>query len=88
MSELTLRYAALTVTNINDAVPENDRPVLAIRPSSYNCCAIEVITARYMPAYRPNSPWRDISGDAISDSGSDKILAWAYADNILLPNTR
>ena len=66
-------------------LPSSDRPVLALRPSSYNCCQYEVITARYMPNYRPNSPWRDISGDAISDSGSDQILGWCYADALLSP---
>lgn len=38
------------------ALPSSDRPVLALRPSSYNCCQYEAITARYMPNYRPNSP--------------------------------
>src|SRR3546814_3556907 len=36
------------------------------------------MTARYMPTYRPRSPWRDISNDAVSDSGSD-ILGWREA---------
>lgn len=70
------------------ALPSSDRPVLALRPSSYVCCQYEVITARYMPDYRPHSPWRDISGDAIGDSGSDQIIAWCYADAILSPETR
>lgn len=70
------------------ALPSSDRPVLALRPSSYSCCQYEVITVRYMPDYRPKSPWRDISGDAISDSGSDQILGWCYADDILAPASR
>lgn len=67
------------------SLPSSDRPVLALRPSSYVCCQCEVITARYMPDYRPHSPWRDISGDAIGDSGSDQIIAWCYADALLSP---
>lgn len=66
-------------------LPSSDRPVLVLRPSSYNCCEFEVVTARYMPDYRPRSPWRDISGDAISDSGSGDVVAWCYADAILSP---
>src|SRR3546814_3219727 len=51
--------------------PENE-PVLAIRVSGYTCCTFELLTARYMPTYRPRSPWRDISNDAVADSGGDR----------------
>jgi hypothetical protein len=37
-----------------------------------------------MPDYRPRSPWRDISGDAVSESGSD-ILGWKSARDWLMP---
>ncbi|MFD1960331.1 hypothetical protein ACFSHP_17560 [Novosphingobium panipatense] len=42
------------------------------------------MTARYMPTYRPRSPWRDISNDAVSDSGSD-ILGWREAADWIGP---
>src|SRR3546814_7240073 len=57
--------------------PENE-PVLAIRVSGYTCCTFELLTARYMPTYRPRSPWRDISNDAVADSGGD-IIGWRPA---------
>lgn len=47
----------------------------------------EIVTARYMPDYRPLAPWRDLSGDDIADSGSDQVLAWAHADAILIPGS-
>ncbi|PJG49639.1 hypothetical protein CAF53_02475 [Sphingobium sp. LB126] len=72
-------------TSVLSALPENDEPVLAIRSSGYVCATFELLTARYMPDYRPRSPWRDISGDAVSDSGSD-ILAWRPARDWLMPN--
>ncbi|WP_066542621.1 hypothetical protein [Sphingomonas sp. CCH18-B1] len=68
-------------------LPSDTRPVLALRPSSYSCCQYEVVTARYMPAYRPLAPWRDLSGDDLADSGSDQVLAWASADAILIPGS-
>jgi hypothetical protein len=71
------------LVSVADALPADGRPVLALRRSGYNCCGFEVLTARYMPEYRPFSPWRDISGDAVSDSGS-AILAWMYADALLV----
>ncbi len=71
-------------TSVEDSLPENDRPVLAIRESDYITCEFEVLTARYMPDYRPHSPWRDIGNDAVSDSGRE-ILGWAYADELLKP---
>lgn len=37
-------------------LPSDTRPVLALRPSSYSCCQYEIVTARYMPAYRPLAP--------------------------------
>jgi len=66
------------------ALPENSEPVLAIRRSGYICATFELLTARYMPDYRPRSLWRDISGDAVSDSGSD-ILGWQPAREWLVP---
>ena len=56
-------------------LPPDTRPVLALRPSSYSCCQYEIVTARYMPDYRPLAPWRDLSGDDLADSGSDQVLA-------------
>lgn len=67
------------------ALPKNNRPVLAIRLSGYVCSTFELLTARYMPVYRPLSPWRNISNDAVGDSGSD-ILGWRYADDWIKPS--
>ena len=36
-----------------EQLPPDTRPVIALRPSSYSCCQYEIVTARYMPAYRP-----------------------------------
>ena len=47
-------------TPITTALPTDDKPVVALRKSSYSGAKFEVITARYMPAYRPLSPWRDL----------------------------
>ncbi|WP_066528923.1 MULTISPECIES: hypothetical protein [Erythrobacter] len=58
-----------------EQLPPNTRPVLALRPSFYSCCQYEIVTARYMPDYRPLAPWRDLSGDDLADSGSDQVLA-------------
>lgn len=71
-------------TSVLDALPDDDKPVLAVRLSGYICATFELLTARHMPTYRPRSPWRDISGDAVSDSGSD-ILGWMPAHEWLLP---
>ncbi len=64
--------------SIFTALPESNEPVLAIRRSGYICATFELLTARYMPDHRPGSPWRDISGDAVSNSGS-AILGWKPA---------
>lgn len=69
-------------TPVTRGKPTHDRPVLAIRRSAYSCCDLEVLTARYMTDYRPHSPWRDVSGDAVSDSGNE-ILGWRYANDLL-----
>ncbi len=70
-------------TSVLTGLPDTDEPVLAFRCSGYVCATFEVMTARYMPDYRPRSPWRDISGEAVSDSGSD-ILAWKLARDWLM----
>lgn len=66
------------------ALPEENVPVLAVRASSYTCATFELITARYMPTYRLRSPWRDISGDAVGDTGCD-ILGWMPAEEWIRP---
>jgi hypothetical protein len=76
------------LTRAAEQLPSSDRPVLALRPSFYGSCEYEVITARYMANYRPLAPWRDLSGDDIADSGSDQIIGWCYADDILSPRSR
>ena len=67
---------------IDQAVPDHDLPVLAIRKSSYVRADFEVLTARYMIDYRPHSPWRDLSMDSVHDSG-EPILGWRAADDWL-----
>lgn len=71
--------------SVDDELPVEDRPVLAIRLASTTGTAFEVMTARYQPGYRPRSPWRDLGNDAITDSGN-VILGWRYADEWLLPS--
>jgi hypothetical protein len=66
------------------ALPDEDVPVLAIRASGYVSATFELLTACYMPTYRPRSPWRDLSGDAVSDSGCD-ILGWTPAEDWIKP---
>ncbi len=74
-------------TPVTEAQPKDDRPVLAIRKSGYVASKFEVLTARYMIDYRPKSPWRDVSLDAVSDSG-EPILGWMYADDMLQVEAR
>lgn len=71
-------------TPVEDALPREGWPVLALRKSSTIICQYEVITARYYPSYRPLAPWQTIDNDAVTDSGHD-IIAWTYADMLLLP---
>jgi hypothetical protein len=58
-----------------DFPPPENRPVLGIRKSSYISSEYEVLTVRYMPTYRPRSPWRHIDGNAVSVNGNP-ILGW------------
>ncbi|MDR2858593.1 MAG: hypothetical protein LBV50_12225 [Novosphingobium sp.] len=44
----------------------------------------EVITARYMPDYRPLSPWRDIGLNSVHDSG-ESVLGWMAMPSWLNP---
>lgn len=69
---------------VTERQPETEAPVLAIRRSGYVCCDFDVLTARYQPNYRPKSPWRDISGDSVRDSG-EPILGWRWANEWLRP---
>lgn len=71
-------------TPVDQDLPTEDRPVLAIRRSGYISATFEVVTARYQPTYRPRMPWRDLSGDCITDDGTE-VLGWRYADEWLLP---
>lgn len=84
MSKIQLPGGFIASTH---TVPENDRPVLAFRKSGSTVCQYEIVTARYMIDYRPNSPWRDIGGDSVTDSGGE-ILGWRYADDLLMPTGR
>lgn len=68
--------------SVDASLPIEDRPVVAIRKAGYISATLEVVTARYQPSYRRLAPWRDLGGDAITDSGS-KVLGWRYADDWL-----
>jgi len=82
--ESTLFPLPSSFVSVLTAFPKEDRPVLAIRLSGYTCATFELLTVRYMLTYRPKSPWRDISNDAVGDSGSD-ILGWRYVDDWIKP---
>ncbi|MDF0543860.1 hypothetical protein PX699_16020 [Sphingobium sp. H39-3-25] len=84
MIDATLHPIPSGFISVFGALPRENQPVLAIRLSGYTCATFELITARHMPTYRPRSPWRDISGDAVSDSGSD-IIGWCEAADWIRP---
>ena len=65
-------------------LPKNEDPVLIIRPSGYLSSHYEVLTARYQPNFRPSAPWRDVAGDAITDSGLAP-MAWQAKPEWLHP---
>lgn len=71
-------------TPVEIAVPQDRRPVLAIRVSGYAPVTFEVMTAVY-DVDRPLAPWRDLSGDGVGDSGTD-IIGWKAADEWLQSN--
>lgn len=85
MIDATLHPIPSDFTPVFGPLPRENQPVLAIRLSGYTCSTFELMTARYMPTYRPRSPWRDISNDAVSDSGSD-ILGWRAAADWIGPS--
>lgn len=87
MVESTLHPIPAGFISVFTGLPNENQPVLAIRLSGYLCATFELLTARYMPTYRPRSPWRDISGDAVYDSGSD-ILGWMPASDWIRPSPR
>jgi len=73
-------------THIDDELPPENHPVIALRRSGYVCTTNELITVRYMPTYRPTNPWRDLSDEGVGASG-EAVFAWRTADSILLPAT-
>lgn len=84
MIEITLFPIPMEFTSVFTALPDEDVPVLAIRASGYVCATFELLTARYMPTYRPRSPWRDISNESVFDSGAE-VLGWMHAGNWIQP---
>lgn len=84
MIDATLHPVSAGFVSVFTALPPENQPVLAIRLSGYTCSTFELVTARYMPTYRPRSPWRDISADAVGDSGSD-IIGWQLATEWIRP---
>ena len=84
MIDATLHPVPSGFVSVFTGLPPENQPVLAIRLSGYICSTYELITARHMPTYRPRSPWRDISGDAVGDSGSD-IIGWQCARDWIRP---
>ena len=84
MIDATLHPVPAGFISVFTGLPPENQPVLAIRLSGYTCSTFELLTARHMPTYRPRSPWRDISADAVSDSGSD-IIGWQPAADWIRP---
>jgi hypothetical protein len=70
--------------SVEDMLPPQNKPVLAIRRSGYVTTEYEVITAKHMPEYRPLNPWQTIGNDSVTDSG-EEVLGWAEMDAWLLP---
>ncbi|MDF0489246.1 MAG: hypothetical protein QHC40_05115 [Sphingobium sp.] len=66
------------------ALPQDSAPVLTIRTSVYARATCELLTAYYTPEHQLKEPWRDISGDLVSDSGND-ILGWMPARDWIRP---
>jgi hypothetical protein len=71
-------------TPVEQVVPSDDKPVLAVREANHAGAHFEVITARYMPDYRPLSPWRDLGLDSVHDSG-ESVLGWMAMPSWLTP---
>ncbi|MCG2841276.1 hypothetical protein L6Q21_09815 [Sandaracinobacter sp. RS1-74] len=84
MIDSTLFPLPAGFVSVLQTLPPEDLPVLAIRPSDYRCATFEVLTARYMPTYRPLSPWRDLSNDAVTDGGCN-IVGWKPAQDWIKP---
>jgi hypothetical protein len=84
MIDATLHPIPSGFISVFAALPPENRPVLAIRLSGYTCSTFELLTACHMPTYRPRSPWRDISNDSVTDSGSD-IIGWRDAADWIGP---
>jgi hypothetical protein len=91
--ELRIANIALTIaahplpdefTSVLDTCPEFETPVVALRKAQTPATTFEVITARYMPDYRPHDPWRLLNLSAASASGSP-ILAWSSAIDTIRP---
>src|SRR3546814_14342436 len=80
MIDATIRPLPSGFTSVFFDLPSENQPVLAIRLSGYSCATFGLMTARYMPTYRPRSPWRAISTDAVSDSGRDTLGLREAAD--------
>lgn len=72
-------------TPLSEGLPPVDSLVLAIRISGYRGAEFEILTARFMPEYRPNSPWRQIDMDSVHDSGAP-VLGWMTANHLLNPS--
>jgi hypothetical protein len=79
LADIATRLAS-QFTLVTEGLPISETPVIAIRRTGYTSPTYEVITARYQPSYRPNSPWRMLGSASVHDSG-EPVLAWRYADN-------
>lgn len=71
-------------TPVSKGLPNHNRPVLAIRKSSYCTCEFEIITARYEQRYDPSFAWRNIGNDSVRDDGSE-VLGWAEMNDWIKP---
>ena len=84
MVDATVHPVPAGFISVFTSMPRDEKPVLAIRASAYVFARFELLTARYQPVFRPHAPWRDLSGDAVTDSGSD-IIGWCDAAAWLRP---
>lgn len=56
--------------SVTEKLPSDDRVVLTKGPSGYIFPAHMFFqAARYMPHYRPYSPWQTVTSDSMSDYG-------------------
>lgn len=74
-------------TSVLFALPDTERPVLAIRHCGLPGTTFELLTARCIRTGRPHPRWHDISNESVGREGRD-ILGWRRADDWITPRSR